>query len=97
MSFQAYLDNAEAQTGITPREFIALAEEQGYTLGSKPGLVTTWLKETYGLGHGHAGALSYVITKGPNIGSKHVGADGSHSDPSEVLWLDGKDSKPEGY
>ena len=97
MSFQAYLDNVETKTGITPRQFIALASEQGFELGSKPGPVVAWLKETYGIGHGHAQALSHVITKGPVIASKHVGTDGTHSDPSETLWLDGVATKPEGY
>ena len=32
MSFQAYLDKVETQTGLTPRQFIALAEEQGHVL-----------------------------------------------------------------
>ena len=29
MSFQAYLDNIEKKTGLTPRQFIALAQERG--------------------------------------------------------------------
>ena len=97
MSFQAYLDNVEKQTGITPRQFIALADEAGFTLGSKSGLVVAWLKETYGIGHGHANALAHVITKGPVIATKHVGTEGSHSDPSDTLWLDGVATKPEGH
>ena len=30
MSFQAYLDNIEDTTGLTPREFINLAHERGF-------------------------------------------------------------------
>jgi hypothetical protein len=29
VSFQAYLDNIEDKTGLTPREFIALAHQRG--------------------------------------------------------------------
>ena len=39
-------------------------------------------------------ALVHVITKGPQIGTKHVGTEGTHSDPSDTLWLDGKATRP---
>lgn len=39
-------------------------------------------------------ALVHVITKGPEISAKHVDSGGTHSDPSETLWLDGKDTNP---
>ncbi|MCL1869935.1 MAG: DUF4287 domain-containing protein [Promicromonosporaceae bacterium] len=94
MSFQAYLDNVETKTGLTPRQLIALAQEQGFGPGSKATPVVTWLKETYGLGHGHAMAVTHVITKGAEIGSKHVGTEGSHRDSNDHLWLDGKDTRP---
>jgi hypothetical protein len=29
MSFQAYLDNIEAKIGLTPRQFVELAEDKG--------------------------------------------------------------------
>jgi len=35
-----------------------------------------------------------VIKKGPQIDRKHVGTTGSHRDESDLLWLDGKASKP---
>ena len=95
MSFQAYLDNIEAKTGLTPRQFIELAHERGFDApGTKAGDILTWLKDDYGLGRGHGMALVHVITKGPQIGSKHVGTDGTHSDESETLWLDGVATKP---
>ena len=75
MTFQAYLDNIEEKTGLTPRQFLALAAD-------------------YGLGRGHGMALVHVITKGPQISEKHVGTGTTHSDPSNTLWLDGKDSHP---
>jgi hypothetical protein len=96
MSFQAYLDNIETATGITPRGFIDLASERGFGPGTKATPIVEWLKEDYGLGRGHAMALVHVITKGAQIDPKHVGSGGSHSDASAELWLDGKDSKPAG-
>ncbi|MFD6443988.1 DUF4287 domain-containing protein [Promicromonospora sp. NPDC060204] len=94
MSFQAYLDNAETKTGLTPRQLVELAQAQGFGRGSKATPVVAWLKETYGLGHGHAMAVTHVITKGDRINGKHVGAAGAHRDASDRLWLDGKDSRP---
>lgn len=95
MSFQAYLDNIEDKTGTTPRQFIEMARERGFDDPSvKAGTIVTWLKDDYGLGHGHAMALVHVIKKGPKIDARHVGSTGSHRDESDVLWLDGKDSRP---
>lgn len=90
MSFQAYLDNIEQKTGKIPQEFIDLAKNKGYDNPAvKSGEVAAWLKEDFGLGHGHAMALVHVIKKGAKINSKHVGTDGSHSDESGMLRLDG--------
>jgi len=94
MSFQAYLDNIEEKTGVTPREFIALAAAKGFDSSTKATPIVEWLAADYGLGRGHAMALVHVITKGPQIGAKHVGSGTAHSDPSDTLWLDGKASKP---
>jgi hypothetical protein len=89
MSFQAYLDNIETNTGKTPNEFIALAKEKGFTAETKAGEIAAWLKEDFRLGHGHAMALVKVIKTGPNIGDKHVNTGGTHSDESTTLRLDG--------
>lgn len=69
MSFQAYLDNIKAKTGKTPEEFKQLAEAKGFlkqgvlTPGVKAGEIVAWLKEDFGLGHGHAMAI-YATFKG---------------------------------
>jgi len=89
MSFQAYLDNVEKQTGKTPNDFIALASEKGFTSETKTGEIVAWLKEEFGLGHGHAMAMVHVIKNGAKISDKHVGTDGAHSDESNTLRLDG--------
>jgi hypothetical protein len=94
MSFQAYLDNIETKTGLTPRQFIELAEEKGFGPTTKAGEIVAWLADDYGLGRGHAMALVHVITKGPQISAKHVGSGGAHSDASDTLWLDGQATNP---
>lgn len=95
MSFQAYLDNVEKKTGLTPRQFLALAEERGFGPGTKAGPILEWLKDDYDLGRGHGMALVHVITKGPEIGEKHVGSTGAHADASATLWLDGAATNPD--
>ena len=95
MSFQAYLDNIEEKTGLTPRQFIELAHERGYDDPTvKAGVIVDWLKADFDLGRGHAMALVHVIKKGPQIDAKHVDSGGTHSDPSDMLWLDGKATNP---
>lgn len=94
MSFQAYLDAVETKTGLTPRQIVDAAATRGLGPESKTMPVVAWLKETYGIGHGHAQAMAHVIVKGDRIGTKHVGTTGSHRDASDRLWLDGKDSRP---
>ncbi|WP_250006799.1 DUF4287 domain-containing protein [Actinoplanes sp. M2I2] len=95
MSFQAYLDNIEAKTGLTPRQFLALAHERGLDEPStKAGQIVEWLKQDHGLGRGHAMALVHVIKNGPAISDKHVGTSGSHRDESDTLWLDGVANRP---
>ncbi|GII99724.1 uncharacterized protein DUF4287 [Sediminihabitans luteus] len=95
MSFQAYLDAVETKTGLTPRELVDVAHAKGLDApGTKAGDILAWLAQDYGLGRGHGMAMVHVITKGPQISSKHVGTDGTHADPSDTLWLDGKASNP---
>lgn len=67
MSFAAYLKNIEEKTGLTPSQFIALAEQNGFAEngqikeGVKAMEVINWLKESHGLGHGHAQAMYAYI------------------------------------
>ena len=92
MSFQAYLDNIEAKTGKTPNDFITLAKTKEFGPDTKAGEIVAWLKEDFGLGHGHAVAMAHVIRNGAKISDKHVNSGGTHSDPSDTLKLDGKDT-----
>jgi hypothetical protein len=71
MSFQAYIDNIRAKTGHGPEDFKRLAEKKGFLKKgvlireTKAGDVVAWLKEDFGLGHGHAMAI-YAVFKGKN-------------------------------
>jgi Domain of unknown function (DUF4287) len=95
MSFQAYLDNIEKKTGLTPRQFIALAQERGLDQPSvKAGEIVQWIKDDYDLGRGHAMALVHVIKNREKISDKHVGTTGSHRDETDTLWLDGAHNRP---
>ena len=63
MSFQAYLDNIKVKTGETPDDFRKIAEKKGLLKpGVKAAQVVAWLKEDYGLGHGHAMAIWAVFS-----------------------------------
>lgn len=62
MSFQAYLDNIKAKTGLGPDEFTALARAKGLAgPDAKAGPVIAWLKQDYGLGHGHSMAIYSIV------------------------------------
>ncbi|MBK6963671.1 MAG: DUF4287 domain-containing protein [Bacteroidales bacterium] len=69
MSFQAYIDNIRTKTGKSPDDFKKLAEEKGFLQNGsllktvKATEITNWLKDEFGLGHGHAMAI-YAIFKG---------------------------------
>jgi len=69
MSFQAYIDNIRVKTGKGPADFRQLAEQKGFTQngqikpGIKAGEIVKWLKDDFGLGHGHAMAI-YALLKG---------------------------------
>ena len=64
VSFQAYIDNIKAKTGKTPEDFRKIAEKKGLLKpGVKAGEIVGWLKQDFGLGHGHAMAI-YATFKG---------------------------------
>lgn len=65
MSFQAYLDNVEKQTGQSAAQLRALAIGKGLAdengLVAKPMAVVDWLKADFSLGHGHAMSIVAYI------------------------------------
>jgi len=76
MSFQAYLDIIQAKTGKSPADFKAMAAEKGFTgsSGFAPGVkaaqITDWLKQDFGLGHGHAMAIVALLKGAKKEGSQ---------------------------
>ena len=83
MTFQAYLDNIRKATGHGPDDFHARAKREGL-IG--PDLTATrlvaWLKDEFGLGHGHAMAIWTVFkAKGwanpPTKGASRAKANGA--------------------
>lgn len=70
MSFQAYINNIKAKTGKTPEDFKKIAEKKGLLKpGVKAGQIVAWLKEDFGLGHGHTMAIYAVFSglKDPSV------------------------------
>ena len=69
MSFQGYLNTIKTKTGKGPDDFRELAAQKGYTQnglltpGIKAGDIVKWIKDDFGLGHGHAMAI-YALLKG---------------------------------
>lgn len=92
MSMQAYLDNIEAKTGVTPAQFVEFAREKGFNDTTKAGEIIQWLETDYGLGRGHAMAIVHVIRNGDKAPEKFVNKGGVHNDPSAVLNLGGEDN-----
>lgn len=91
MSFQAYLDNIEEKTGLTPQQFIDKAHQKGFSEATKATEIINWLADDYGLGRGHAMAIVHIIKHGANISDIHVQSGGTHSDESNTLKLNGKE------
>jgi hypothetical protein len=61
MTFQAYIDNIQKQTGVGPDEWEKLAKAKGFGPDTKATPVTDWLKADYQLGHGHAMAIVKLL------------------------------------
>lgn len=75
MSFNAYIVNIEKSTGLKPEDFREKALEAGLIQTDlKATVLTDWLKQNFGLGHGHAMAMwkyfvdqNWVVAKGSKI------------------------------
>lgn len=58
MTFQAYLDNIEKQTGVNPEEMVKKAVKKGLTKpGAKSRPAIDWLMAEYGLSNAYAMAV----------------------------------------
>jgi hypothetical protein len=68
MSFQAYLDTIQAKTGLDADALKVQADAVGLSVGGvlkadvKAGQVVEWGKAKLGLGHGHAMAISALLS-----------------------------------
>ncbi len=57
-----YLPGIEKKTGKTAADFVEIATAKGLTDPEvKPGVHMAWLKDEYGLGHGHALFMAHTI------------------------------------
>lgn len=83
MPFQAYLDTIERETGKAPADLRACAAEKGWVADGalrpevKAGVVIAELKQSLGLGHGHAMAVFALLprqeARGRSLIRKHQG------------------------
>ncbi len=87
MSFQAYLDNIGAKTGKTPEDFKQLAEKRGLLKpGVKAGEIVAWLKQDFGLGHGHAMAIYAVFQQKKEAKPGIVESIDKHFTGGKSIW-----------
>jgi mevalonate kinase len=71
VTFQAYIDNIFEKTGKKPADFLKEAKKAGmFNEDVKVMQIVTWLKENYGLGHGHAMAIVQTFKNAGAISSK---------------------------
>ena len=70
MSFPAHLDAAEARTGRTPAELVALAHERGFDRDTEAAPTPAGLKEEFDLRRGHGMAVVHVIKNGATISNR---------------------------
>jgi predicted transport protein len=81
--FQSYLDTIKAKTGKTPDDFRKLAKEKGLTKAKE---VTDWLKEDYGLGYGHAGAIWAAIGHTDHFKASPADKLAKHFSGKKEIW-----------
>ena len=87
MSFQAYIENIKAKTGLSPDDFVRLAGEKGL-LGQevKAAKILDWLKEDYGLGRGHGMAIVLVLQSATKAPRKAGAAMDEHFRGPRARW-----------
>jgi predicted transport protein len=104
MTLKAYLDNIQAQTGKTPEDFKVLAEKKGLLEpGVKTGQIVDWLKQDFGLGHGHAMAIVLTLknatqpktTRDESIAKHFSGGKARWREPYDALLAKVKEFGPD--
>lgn len=77
------------KSGRTPLQLLDEAAARGLDAHPvKADPIVAWLRDTYGVGRGHAMALVHIIKNGPVIDATHVGTTGTHRDEDDTLRLD---------
>jgi len=62
VSRENYIAVIQVKTGKSLAELAEIAKTEGFGgIDVKPGLLMTWIKERFNLGHGHATALMHAI------------------------------------
>jgi hypothetical protein len=92
---QSYLTTIERTTGRTPRQILAEIDTAGLGHPStKAGELVTWLKNRYGLGHGHAMTLTQISLHRATIDRA---LPETTPPPGSIgrLWLDGMATIPD--
>jgi predicted transport protein len=88
MSLKAYLDNIQAKTGKTHHDFLVLAEEKGLLKeGVKTGQIVSWLKQDFGLGHGHAMAIVLTLQNATQPRISRSDQVARHFSGDKARWL----------
>lgn len=76
MSFQAYLDTIKTKTGKGAEDLLLLADAKGFSQSGKlkpdvkAGQIVEWLRDEFGLGHGHSMAVYALLTGKKKPGDK---------------------------
>ncbi|GHF46939.1 putative transport protein [Deinococcus metalli] len=89
MSFQAYLDTVHAKTGKTVADFRTESGEKGLT---KHGEIVAWLKQDYGLGHGHANAIAAALLKADHFAAPKDDRSDAVFSGKKAVWKPAFDS-----
>jgi hypothetical protein len=84
MSFQAYLDNIHAKTGLSPAQFRVAARKRGL-VGTEVRATefTDWLATDFGLGLGHGRALWTFFKREGWVGDAAAAAGAKKSSPTK--------------
>jgi hypothetical protein len=83
VSYQAYLDNIHAKTGITPGDFLRQAGRKGLHTRAE---IITWLKEDFTLGYGHANLVTALILHKDDAELTAEQAISAHFAGSRMRW-----------
>jgi Domain of unknown function (DUF4287)/Domain of unknown function (DUF5655) len=82
-ALQTYIDNIEAKTG---KKIAVLTKEVQAKTFAKVGEAVAWLKEAYGLGHGHANYVAQRALNGEKISASGDDKLAGHFSGEKAKW-----------